>query len=784
VVSMPDVAVHEASALSHLSRAGHAYEESQLHEKFQRNEAKFHFADTISGTLGHFLDSLRNAQSADVLPILGWLPRFIKQDIGKKMLSDAICGLTVAAIVLPQGMAYGMLAGLPPVNGLYTAMLPSLGYMIFGTSMHLSVGPFALIAMLSAEVIRDLVPSAEDDPVAVVEAAVVLSFFCGVTLVGLGILRLGFIASFLSDPVLSGYCTAVSIIIPTSQMKHAFQVKTERRGFIMTVVNLVKRIAEGDTNGYALLLFIMSMLCLLLLQELNKSNNSKLKILKRFPLPAELIVVILSTALVGIFNIDEKAKVRTLGEIPAGLPKMKLPDVAKFDIGKLASGVGMVSIMTYITAMSASKTFARKYGYDVDPSQELIALGCSNLLGSVSSCFPAAASLSRTAVVGASGAATPLHNAWTVVILVIVLCFCGPAIQTLPMATLAAIVVLAFRSMIQNGITEMLTIRKVSFSDFVLWNIAFWATLITDVTTGIAIAVTSDIFYLFWSTTRPEFANLGRLEGTSRLYRNRKHWKQAMPIPGIMIFRFDAALHFANREVFVTKLWEELLGQDAELNGEDVRTKMQFWTQVHEIQVAVQGVQAAVVHTMKSAHSNDAVVADQTFSAPVRRLVKAVVLDCSPMTHIDVTSIRALEKLRGELYLRGTRLVLAHVKYECHRKMSHLKIFAPFEKDTTYDVVCFRELHDAVLYAEEYVLGDQELGTTRPLRHTNSLMDTLNKKGLNVGTEELGHHGAIDIAAMSAVKAGRIDRAVGDDGELLKLWAMTRSHDCDGEIFI
>jgi len=631
-----------------------------------------------------FVRSLRHFRVSDVVPAVGWFPRFLANNPLNSMFKDAVCGLTVAAIVVPQGMAYGMLAGLPPVNGLYTAMLPVLGYTLFGTCMHLSVGPFALISMLTAEGIFLVVDEPVKEPEAAVDAAKVLSLLSGVTLLLMGILRLGFIGTFLSDPVLSGYCTAVAIIIPMSQMKYAFQVYFPRGNFISTVENLLKNI--DDVNYWSFGIFLVSLVTIYLTQMVNQ--RKPFNFLKKFPIPAELLVLVLSTLTIWVFKLDKYQNVQTLGLIPEGLPDFSFPDLGRFDISKMLTASFMVSLMTYITATSVSKTFARKFRYEIDSNKELIAFGIANLLGCVSSCYPAAASLSRTAVVGSSGAATPLHNIWMVGILVIVLMFSGELIQTLPSAALAAIVVMAFKSLLINGFAEARMMRRVSPSDFLMWSIAFWGTLTTNVTVGIAVAVAADIFFLFYKTTRPSYNVLGRLSGTENVYRPRKQCAAAEMVPGVLIFKFNAPLIFANKEVFIKELERELRRLDAEMNdvAEDTTKILNFWCNLQTLAGAfVDGV----VRRGRENMSGDKIVVYTT----------SVIIECSPMTHVDITAARALEKLRTQLKERGTRLILCHVKYDCYCKFDLMGLFAATD-DSSFDVVCFRELHDAVLFGE------------------------------------------------------------------------------------
>eukprot|EP00746_Dinoflagellata_sp_MGD_P024159 gnl/MRDRNA2_/MRDRNA2_156649_c0_seq1.p1 gnl/MRDRNA2_/MRDRNA2_156649_c0~~gnl/MRDRNA2_/MRDRNA2_156649_c0_seq1.p1 ORF type:complete len:513 (-),score=89.60 gnl/MRDRNA2_/MRDRNA2_156649_c0_seq1:11-1489(-) len=331
--------------------------------------------------------------------------------------------------------------------------------------------------------------------------------------------------------------------------------------------------------------------------------------------------------------------------------------------------------------MSVSKTFARKFKYEVDNNQELIALGAANLLGSMSGCYPAAASLSRTAVVGSSGAASPMHNVWTVVLLALVLLYCGPLLENLPKPSLAAIVVMAFKSLLLNGFAEMKMCFRVSLPDFGMWMIAFISTLALGVTPGIMCAVTADILYLFKKTTRPSHATLGRLGNTEKVYRKRRRFEEANAVHGLLIFRFDAPLHFANRDAFTEHLWTEFHHHNSEiLEKSGSRKSLQSQS------------------TMESKKAVESIESEEDFALPEK--VHTVILDCSPVTHIDMTAVRMLEKLRVELHNHECRLLLSHCKYSVHRKLLEMGLFKPFPDGKFFDIVCFRDLHDAVLFAE------------------------------------------------------------------------------------
>jgi len=312
---------------------------------------------------------------------------------------------------------------------------------------------------------------------------------------------------------------------------------------------------------------------------------------------------------------------------------------------------------------------------------------------------------------------------WTSIVLLLVLLFAGPLLRPLPNAALAAIITMAFKNLFLNGIEELKMCWRVSTPDVVMWVIAFNATLWFDVTIGISVSVAADVIFLFFQSTIPTYSVLGRLEGTERIYRSRVQFTKAAVIEGVMIFRFDAPLHFANREVFLNTLSRQLRTHDAELHGE--KRFGNVWGE------------------RKS--TPDQQLAEQQQDGQEKK-VRTIVLDWSPVSHIDMSAIRALLKLRQTLYERGTRLVFAHCKYACYQKLENMGMFKSFEESKGFDVVCFRELHDAVLFAEGrlpgvepnplHARGDAGADGVQQLQDLRTTTDVLEEQGIAVGHGE------------------------------------------------
>lgn len=253
---------------------------------------------------------------------------------------------------------------------------------------------------------------------------------------------------------------------------------------------------------------------------------------------------------------------------------------------------------------------------------------------------------------------------------------------------------------------------RVSFPDFAMWNVAFWATICTNATLGIFLGVTVDMVTLLYRTTRPSYSVLGRLEGDESVYRDRKHWKAAEAIPGVLIYRFHGSMHFANRDVFTASLLKELRAQEAE-HGESSCTGL--WR-------SLQILGEAITERLEGKSGQKS-----------KYSIHSVVLDCSPITHVDITASRTLDKLRRELCERGIHIVIAHCKYDVYRRLLQMNLFEPFEETRKFDVVCFRELHDAVLYAEGRHPSLDEVATPSASRPMSAM---LTKTGAVLGSND------------------------------------------------
>jgi len=447
----------------------------------------------------------------------------------KDLPGDLMAGLIVAIMLVPQGMAYALLAGLPPQVGLYASIVPVALYGLLGSSRTLAVGPVAIVSLLVATA---LTPLAEPGSADYVQLALILALLAGLIQAVMGLARLGFLVNFLSHPVLSGFTNGAALVIGLSQVRHLLGVS------LPTSENFVGAAwytAIGLGSVALLLYFKYSFADQLAAWGVAESW--------RIPLAksAPLVVVVFGTLLVWLLGLNETTGVRVVGDVPAGLPPLTAPS---FDLGLwqlLLPTALAISLVGYTESISVAKSLASKRRQKVSPNQELAALGLANLGASFTGGYPVTGGISRSVVNFAAGANTGLSSIITAVLVALTLIFLMPLFTFLPQAVLAAIILVAVLGLIDLG-----TLRQAwayNKADAASWAVTFAAVLVISVEMGILIGVLVSLGLYLWRTSRPHVAEVGRLEGET--YRNvLRHPVQTYP--GVAAIRIDESLYFAN----------------------------------------------------------------------------------------------------------------------------------------------------------------------------------------------------------------------------------------------
>jgi SulP family sulfate permease len=477
-----------------------------------------------------------------LFPILEWGPSYDRGNLR----SDLAAGVTVAAMLVPQAMAYALLAGLPPEVGLYAATIPVLVYALFGTSRQLAVGPVAIVSLLTATALGQLV---EEGTASYLEAAAMLALLVGLIHIVLGVGRLGFLVNFLSHSVLVGFTAAAAIIIGFSQVKHLLGISIPRKEhFYETVIEVAKGLS--DTHGTTLVLGLGALVALLLLK----------RVMPR--IPGALVVVTASIITVELFGLEGRG-VTTVGDIPDSLPSFGLPSFDGSLIGNLVPTAIVITIVGFMESIAVAKVYARRHGYEVEPNSELIGLGAANVASGVFGGYPVTGGFSRTAVNDTAGSRTPLASIVTALLVLVTIAFLTPLLTSLPNAVLGAIIVVAVVGLVD--ITEMRHLSHVKPTDLISLSVAFVATLVLGIELGIAVAVVTSMLVVFARMSRPHTAVLGLVEGTTN-YRNVERFPEAQVQAGVRVIRIDAAISFINAVAI-----KRLVIREAEAVTEDPR---------------------------------------------------------------------------------------------------------------------------------------------------------------------------------------------------------------------
>ena len=469
------------------------------------------------------------------IPILGWLPDYNKSNLK----GDLSAGLTVGVMLIPQGMAYAMLAGLPPIYGLYASTVPLVLYAIFGTSRQLAVGPVAMVALLIATGVGQLADPATDQFILL---AILLALMVGVLQFVLGIFRLGFLVNFLSHPVISGFTSAAALIIGLSQLKHLLGFDIPRSNFVHEI--LISAIVGFDQiHVPTLLLGAGGILVILLLKRINKS------------IPGPLVAVILGIVAVSLLGLDENG-MKIVREVPEGLPAFSIPVPDMTHLESLLPIALTIALVGFMESIAVAKAIQAKHkDYEVDPNQELIGLGLANIGGAFFNAFPTTGGFSRTAVNDQAGARTGMASIISALLIVLTLLFLTPLFYYLPKAILASVIMVAVFGLID--FKEVIYLWRTDRRDFLMLAATFLATLLLGIEQGIGTGVILSLAMVIYRSAYPHMAILGKMPGIP-VYRNINRFTQAKEREDILVIRFDAQLFFANIGYLKDKLWEQL----------------------------------------------------------------------------------------------------------------------------------------------------------------------------------------------------------------------------------
>ena len=548
------------------------------------------------------IQQLRGNQPADQRGIFRWLPglRVLRNYEPQWLLSDVSAGLVLTAILVPVGMAYSEAAGLPAIYGLYATIIPLLAYALFGPSRVLVLGPDSSLApMIAAAVL----PLAAGDPQHAVSVAAMLALLTGLFGIIAGLLRLGFITDLLAKPIRYGYMNGIALTVLVSQLPKMFGFSVTGERMYERVGGFFSGVFSGQSNAVALALGAGTLLVILLLKRFLRT-------------PGVLIAVGGATVAVGLLDLSRRFGVGVVGELPRGLPIPSIPSLGLDEIGTLSAAAVAITVVSFADTSVLSRVYAGKTKTHVDPNQEMIGLGAANLAAGFFQGFPISASSSRTPVAAASGAKTQLTGIIGALAIAVMLVFAPALLRNLPYSALAAVVISSAIGLFE--IRDLRRLYRIQRWEFWLALVAFLGVVSLGPVPGMMIAIGIALAEFIWSAWRPHFAILGQPDGVKGFH-DLKRYPQARQYPGLVLFRWDAPLFFANAEQFRER--------------------------------ALDAIGAA--------------------PSPVTWFVVAA----EPVTGVDVTSADMLAELDDALHKAGIELVFAEMKDPVKDQLKRLGLF-------------------------------------------------------------------------------------------------------------
>ncbi|XP_045040671.1 solute carrier family 26 member 10 isoform X3 [Desmodus rotundus] len=554
------------------------------------------------------------------LPPLRWLPHYRWR---AWLLGDAVAGVTVGIVHVPQGMAFALLTSVPPVFGLYTSFFPVLIYTLLGTGRHLSTGTFAVLSLMTGSAVEQLVPEPLGGNLSVtereqldaqrVEAAAALAFGSGALMLGMFALQLGVLSTFLSEPVVKALTSGAALHVLVSQLPSLLGLPLPRQIGCFALFKTLAAVltALPRSNPAELTISALSLALLVPVKELNVRFRDKLPT----PIPGEIVMVLLASVLCFTSSLDARYNVQIVGLLPGGFPQPLFPNLA--ELPRVLDDSLPIALVTFAVSASLASIYADKYSYTIDANQELLAHGASNLISSLFSCFPNSATLATTSLLVDAGGNTQLAGLFSCIVVLSVLLWLGPFFYYLPKAVLACINISSMRQMFFQ-MQELPQLWSISRMDFAVWMVTWLAVVTLSVDLGLAIGVVFSMMTVVCRTQRVQCVALGLAEGTE-LYRPLKESHKLLQVPGLCVLSYPTPLYFGTRGRFRRILeWHLGLGRGKE--------------------------------TPKTDGPPDAV------AEPVR----VVVLDCGGITFADAAGAREVVQLASRCRDAGIHLLLAH----------------------------------------------------------------------------------------------------------------------------
>jgi len=516
---------------------------------------------------------------------------------------DIIAGLVLTTMLVPVGIAYAAASGVPGIYGLYATIVPLLAYALFGPSRILVLGPDSSLAPVILAVVA---PLSTGNPHKAVAVAATMAVVSGLACIAIGLARIGFVTELLSKPIRYGYMNGIALTVLISQLPKLLGFSIQSHGPLRDVHGIVQAILRGQTNLVAFAIGAGTLLVILVLKPFKR-------------VPGLLLAVAAATVVVGVLDLDRTAGVKVLGRLPRGLPAFAFPAIQLGELREIVVGGLAVALVSFADTSVLSRTYAAKTRVPVDANQELIGLGAANLAAGLFQGFPISSSSSRTPVAEAAGAKTQLTGVVGALAVALLLIVAPNLLSSLPSSALAGVVVASAIGLFE--LRDLGRIFRIQRWEFWLSVACFAGVAVLGVVPGIGIAIVVSVIEFLWDGWRPHFAVLGRVEGI-RGFHDTKRYPEARRVPGLVLFRWDAPLFFANAELFQERVLE-------------------------------------------------------AFAASPTK-VRRVVVTAEPVTSIDVTSADMLAELEQTLREKGAELRFAEMKDPVKDKLRRFELFERF----------------------------------------------------------------------------------------------------------
>ncbi|KAG8452546.1 hypothetical protein GDO86_004364, partial [Hymenochirus boettgeri] len=625
------------------------------------------------------------------VPITNWLPRY---KLKKWLLGDFIAGLTVGIVHIPQGMAFALLTSVAPVYGLYTSFFPVILYMLLGTGHHVSTGTFAVLSLMTGSVIdehlaqnsldRNLTSEEQSHIVAQrIGMAAAIAFLMGLIMVVMFVLQLGFLSTYLSEPIVKAFTNAAAFHVTISQIQSMLGLPLPRHTGSFTIFKTLASVVTSlqMTNVAELVISILCLTVLIPIKELNARFRSKL----RTPIPGEIVMVLVATGITFASSLDSRYNIQIVGSVPAGFPAPKLPPLKI--IPNVVGDTIAITFVGYAVSVSLAMIYSEKHRYSIDPNQastcffflneqlcfcELLAHGISNMVSSLFYCFPSSATLATTNILESAGGYTQLSGFFTSCVVLVVMIWVGPLFNCLPKAVLACINVVSLRQMFLQ-FRDLPELWKISRTDFSVWVVTWLAVIILNVEVGLAVGVVFSMMTVVCRTQRAQCSVMGRAVNTE-IYRPVQQNDKCFEIPGLKILSYSSPIYYGNRDLF-----KEAMNRSVGLTQEKIRKKekaLRVLEQGKKMSIAV--VDSGITNPVF--HQDGCILQVESDTE-----IKSIIIDCSGVIFIDIA---------------GARLFIQRC-IDCEKAgMHYFLLDVMWNRNHLSDQQVFVTVHDAVCYAE------------------------------------------------------------------------------------